>query len=94
MYELDGLCCLGIFCPCVVYGKTQYRLSQKAQKKEATDLLGYKAVNGSCGLLAVACGFQCEHSQWNIRLLANGSRALLVHPTYSDSEAVQNKRQL
>ena len=57
---LDALCCLGVFCPCIVYGKTQYRLSKKAQKQDATNLLGYESCNGSCGLFAVACGFQCE----------------------------------
>jgi hypothetical protein len=57
--EFDTVCCVGLFCPCILYGKTQYRLSQKANRKEATDLLGYKAVNGACGLMAIACGFQC-----------------------------------
>lgn len=60
MCELDALCCLGLVCPCMVYGKTQYRLTQKAQKREATDLLGYNSWNGSCGLMAVACGVQCS----------------------------------
>lgn len=58
--EVDALCCTGLFCPCIVYGKTQYRLAQKAQRKEATDLLGYEALNGQCGLMAAACGFQCK----------------------------------
>jgi len=58
----DALCCLGIFCPCNVYGKTQYRLSKKAKKQDPTDLLGYESCNGSCGVFAVACGFQCKHS--------------------------------
>lgn len=58
--ELDTLCCAGVFCPCTVYGKTQYRLSKKAQKQEPTDLLGYETCNGSCGVMAVACGLQCE----------------------------------
>ena len=61
MCELDTLCCLGLVCPCMVYGKTQYRLAQKAQRREATDLLGYKAWNGSCGLMALACGVQCRY---------------------------------
>ncbi|KAL9118704.1 MAG: hypothetical protein Q9187_004751, partial [Circinaria calcarea] len=56
--EMDTTCCTGLFCPCMVYGKTQYRLSQKARKREATDLLGYETCNGSCALMAVACGFQ------------------------------------
>ncbi|MCJ1377065.1 hypothetical protein MMC17_000155 [Xylographa soralifera] len=58
--ELDTLCCSGLFCPCMVYGKTQYRLAQKSGRREATDLLGYESVNGSCGIMAAACGFQCE----------------------------------
>lgn len=57
--EPDLLCCTGLVCPCMVYGKTMYRLSQKAQKQDPTDLLGYESCNGSCGLMAVACGFQC-----------------------------------
>ena len=60
MCEADSLCCIGLFCPCMVYGKTQYRLAQKAKKREATDLLGYESINGACGLMAVACGFQCK----------------------------------
>jgi len=58
--EPDTLCCMGIVCPCMVYGKTMYRLSRKAQKQDPTDLLGYESCNGSCGLFAVACGFQCS----------------------------------
>lgn len=57
--EFDATCCVGLWCPCLVYGKTQYRLSQKAQKKDATDLLGYQSCNGSCALMVVACGAQC-----------------------------------
>ena len=56
----DALCCLGLFCPCIIYGKTQYRLSKRAQKQDPTDLLGYKSSNGSCGIFALACGFQCK----------------------------------
>lgn len=58
--EIDTLCCSGIICPCMVYGKTQYRLSRKQQKQEPTDLLGYNSCNPSCGIMAVACGFQCK----------------------------------
>lgn len=57
-----SICALGICCPCVLYGKTEYRLSQRAAKKDPTDLLGYSACNGACGLMAVACGFQCQCS--------------------------------
>ena len=66
--EPDATCCLSLFCPCIVYGKTQYRLSRKAQKQDPTDLLGYEAFNGSCGVMAAACGFQCKpratHDDW------------------------------
>lgn len=55
----DLLCIESCFCPCMVYGKVQYRLSQRAARKEATDLLGYNAFNGNCGIMALACGFQC-----------------------------------
>ena len=63
----DATCCLSLFCPCIVYGKTQYRLSRKAQKQDPTDLLGYEAFNGSCGVMAAACGFQCK-----LRVIMNG----------------------
>lgn len=72
---IDTICCLGIWCPCVLYGKTQYRLSRKAQKQDATDLLGYESCNGSCGVMALACGFQCEMAllrcMWKIRCADN-----------------------
>ena len=64
--EIDTLCCVGLCCPCIVYGKTQYRLSRKTQKEDATNLLGYKTCNGSCGLMGLACGFQCESSYQDV----------------------------
>ena len=57
--EFDTLCCTGVFCPCIVYGKTQYRISRKTQKEDPTNMLGYESCNNSCGLMALACGFQC-----------------------------------
>ena len=57
--EVDTLCCVGLCCPCVVYGKTQYRLSRRTQKEDPTNMLGYESCNGSCALMSVACGFQC-----------------------------------
>ncbi|KAF2835381.1 PLAC8-domain-containing protein [Patellaria atrata CBS 101060] len=54
-----GTCVTGIFCPCIIYGKTAYRLGQRREKKDPTDLLGWKATNGQCGLMAAACGFWC-----------------------------------
>ncbi|KAI9752079.1 MAG: hypothetical protein M4579_005764 [Chaenotheca gracillima] len=71
-------CCTGFWCPCVLYGKTQYRLNRKTAGKDATDLLGYSAFNGSCGLFAVACGFQgflalLQHSRIRSVYNLNGS---------------------
>ena len=56
--EPDATCCLGLFCPCIVYGKTQYRLTKKRNRQDPTDLLGYETMNGSCGIMALGCGFQ------------------------------------
>ena len=53
----DSTCCLSLLCPCTLYGKTQHRLSQKAQKKEATDLLGHSRTNHSCAMMAAALCF-------------------------------------
>lgn len=53
-------CCLGIFCPCVLYGKTQYRLGLKSRKEDPTNLLGYDSCNGSCTAMALLCPCQCE----------------------------------
>ena len=52
-------CCLGIFCPCVLYGKTQYRLSLKSNKEDPTNMLGYESCNGACTGMALLCGCQC-----------------------------------
>ncbi|KAL8940019.1 MAG: hypothetical protein Q9216_003042 [Gyalolechia sp. 2 TL-2023] len=58
--EMDTLCCVGLCCPCIIYGKTQYRISRKTQKEDPTNMLGYNSCNSSCGLMALACGFQCK----------------------------------
>ncbi|KAF2024089.1 PLAC8-domain-containing protein [Setomelanomma holmii] len=50
-------CLTGLFCPCIVYGRTSYRLSQKSSKKDPTDMLGYSATSGHCILMSVSCGF-------------------------------------
>ncbi|OCK78805.1 PLAC8-domain-containing protein [Lepidopterella palustris CBS 459.81] len=54
-----GTCMTGLFCPCVIYGKAAYRLSQRTDKKDPTDMLGYSATNTQCGLMAAACGLWC-----------------------------------
>jgi hypothetical protein len=55
-----GTCVTGLFCPCVLYGRTAYRLRRRSEKKDPTELLGYEAVNGRCGVMAGACGLWCE----------------------------------
>lgn len=51
-----GVCCTGILCPCILYGKTQYRLSQKSERKDPTNVLGYSIFNGACLAFSVLCG--------------------------------------
>ncbi|KAJ5101913.1 hypothetical protein NUU61_004135 [Penicillium alfredii] len=53
-----GTCCLGIFCPCIIYGKTQHRLSMKSKKEDPTNMLGYGTCNGACTGMALLCGCQ------------------------------------
>lgn len=54
-----GTCLTGLFCPCILYGKTSYRLSQKSSKKDPTDMLGYSATNSQCVVMSAACGLWC-----------------------------------
>lgn len=51
-----GVCCTGVWCPCIIYGKTQYRLSQRSERKDPTNMLGYSTLNGSCAAFALLCG--------------------------------------
>ncbi|KAE8349754.1 DUF614 domain protein [Aspergillus coremiiformis] len=50
--------CLGFTCPCILYGKTQYRLSRISKKEDPTNMLGHETCNGSCTAMAVLCGCQ------------------------------------
>lgn len=50
------ICMTGLFCPCILYGRTQHRLSLKSDKKDPTNMLGYNRVNGSCVAWALLCG--------------------------------------
>ena len=53
-------CCAGLFCPCILYGRTQYRLSQKSAGRDPTNVLGYETCNASCvGMAMLVCGCQC-----------------------------------
>lgn len=49
-------CFTGLMCPCILYGRTSYRLSQKSAKKDPTDMLGYSCSNGHCLLMSLSCG--------------------------------------
>ena len=49
-------CCTGLLCPCIMYGKTQHRLSARSEHKDPTNMLGYETLNGSCAVFAVLCG--------------------------------------
>ncbi|KIW64640.1 hypothetical protein PV04_09563 [Phialophora macrospora] len=51
-----SICMTGLFCPCIIYGKTQYRLGLRDERKDPTNMLGYTAVNGSCIAFSVLCG--------------------------------------
>ncbi|KAK8209668.1 PLAC8 family-domain-containing protein [Phyllosticta capitalensis] len=53
-----GTCMTGVFCPCILFGKTAFRLRRKNEKKDPTDLLGWSSFNGSCAAMAatVVCG--------------------------------------
>lgn len=53
-----GTCMTGVFCPCVLYGKTSYRLGLKSEKKDPTEMLGWSWANSKCGLMAMTtfCG--------------------------------------
>ncbi|KAF9700633.1 hypothetical protein EKO04_001855 [Ascochyta lentis] len=49
-------CLTGLFCPCILSGRTAYRLSQKSKKADATDMLGHSSTNGHCVAMTLACG--------------------------------------
>ena len=55
-------CCLGLFCPCIVYSRTNYRLSKRSAQNAGagagTNLLGWSACDGSCLGFAILCGCQ------------------------------------
>lgn len=61
-------CCLGLICPCILYGRTQYRLSLLSRKEDPTNMLGYETCNGSCTGMALLCGCQCESKPLDRRL--------------------------
>ncbi|RAH77004.1 DUF614 domain protein [Aspergillus japonicus CBS 114.51] len=53
-----GSCFLGLFCPCISYGKTQHRLQTMSRGDDPTNMLAYNVCNGSCTVMALFCGCQ------------------------------------
>lgn len=51
-----SICLTSLFCPCIIYGRTQYRLALRGDKKDPTNMLGYTSINGSCIAFGVLCG--------------------------------------
>ncbi|KAL6151778.1 hypothetical protein ACJQWK_10387 [Exserohilum turcicum] len=49
-------CLTGLFCPCILYGRTAYRLSQKSAKNDPTDMLGHSSTNNHCMVMSLSCG--------------------------------------
>jgi Cys-rich protein (TIGR01571 family) len=49
-------CLTGLICPCILYGRTSYRLSQKSAKKDPTDMLAHSSTNGHCMVMGLSCG--------------------------------------
>jgi hypothetical protein len=56
--------CTGSCMPCVIYGKTQYRLKQMAEGEDPLDLSRRHICNGPCwmfGMIMCCVGFDCEY---------------------------------
>jgi hypothetical protein len=80
-------CCLGFWCPQILYGRTQFRLRQMAQSKDPLDLTDYKAINGpyaSFMLVGYCYHFSCklrvlilDRSVWNPKFPFLGSHWLI-----------------
>jgi Cys-rich protein (TIGR01571 family) len=52
-----SICLTSLFCPCVSYGRTQYRLSRRSAKSDPTNFLGFNpCCNPSCVAFGVLCG--------------------------------------
>jgi hypothetical protein len=99
-----GICCLGLFCPCILYGRTQHRLSMKSRKEDPTNMLGYESCNGSCTGMGLLCGCQCkctpphipESHQIRIQVQiqkSNNHRAPGNNPTHKNEKSLWNPRE-
>ncbi|PYH43787.1 DUF614 domain protein [Aspergillus saccharolyticus JOP 1030-1] len=53
-----GSCCLGLICPCILYGRTQHRLHTMSRGEDPTNMLDHHVCNGSCTAMALFCGCQ------------------------------------
>ncbi|KAF2743570.1 PLAC8-domain-containing protein [Sporormia fimetaria CBS 119925] len=94
-------CVTGLFCPCILYGRTSYRLSRKSDKKDPTDMLGYKATNGSCMLMSISCGLwwlfpalQRTRVRHAYKIAGSLSRDIVVGCCCCCCVAVQNEREV
>ena len=55
--------CTGYCLPCVLYGKTQYRLKQMADGEDPLDVSRHDMCNGPCwmfGMIMCCVGFDCK----------------------------------
>jgi len=87
-----GTCCLGIICPCILYGKTQYRLSIKSKRGDPTNMLGYETCNGSCTGMVLLCGCQCMFKlELEQTPYAKSCRAPGYHPAHSNEKGIWNQ---
>lgn len=99
--SLSSDCFTGLFCPCLLYGRTSYRLSQKSAKQDPTDLLSYSATNVHCMMMTLSCGF------WWVYPLVQRTRVRHVYKLEGDiagdclrsvccccCTAVQNEREV
>ena len=78
------VCCTGLFCPCLLYGRTQYRLSQKSDKKDPTNMLGYHRMNGCCMLMGLCLPLGCKDSFPATRSSSSPKRARICEKGFPD----------
>lgn len=51
------ICLTSLLCPCIIYGRTQSRLTKRSEKQDPTNMLDFNSCNGSCMVFGVLCGF-------------------------------------
>lgn len=94
-------CLTGMFCPCILYGRTSYRLSQKSAKKDPTDMLGHSSTSGHCMIMSLSCGLwwlfpmlQRTRIRHTYKLGGNLAKDLLKGCCCCCCVAVQNEREV